>query len=226
MKKPRRYSLLCSKLVLATMALVGASQALLADVSARSAGQVVWVNTSQSLQWKTAMDSTIQVAINWPEDAVEAILTVDDGVAAPTVTTLDDVSVSQFPLSVPMPSDAADERVLNLAIDYKDKDGVIVDSQAARIGRVCGVSGGGVRCVSDSSEKSWAKVREPSVLPIPEGTRSLVVDEVQQSPLDVPGWWFWKDVRSSLTHCLVLENAEGEIVADLKTPGGMCIIFR
>ena len=186
--------------------------------SATSATSVVWTKPEESLQWKTIMSASAPVALDWPEGAVAALLTIEADGAVVVQTNITDTTAREALVIPPtLPAEYAEERVLSLSVVYRDSGDAEITSASARLGWVTGVAGSGTRVIPAASGKEWTKVAKYAVLPIPEDTTAFSVDSASQE-YDAPGWWEWRRIASG-DHALAL-TAGGEDFLAMLTGGG------
>ena len=154
---------------------------------------LVSIDGEKSLLWKTATSSPARLALDWPEGAVRAELSV---VARPGGTAvrypIADTSLAAYDYVFALPTKAADERVETLTLTYFDAQDAVVASFTARLGVVLGVANGAtVPCrVRGTDSPRWAKGPLDPVVPIPEDSANLRQDgAVVAATPDTPGWW-------------------------------------
>lgn len=194
--------------------------------SATSATSVVWTKPDESLQWKTVMSASAPVALDWPEGAVAALLTIEADGAVVVQTNITDTTAREALVIPPtLPAEYAEERVLSLSVVYRDSGDAEITSASARLGWVTGVAGSGTRVIPAASGKEWTKVAKYAVLPIPEDTTAFSVDSASQE-YDAPGWWEWRRIASG-DHALALTAGGEDFLATLTGGGGgFTIIVR
>lgn len=212
------------KLLLMAGAMVAFVQAF--GASATSATSVVWTKPDESLQWKTVMSASAPVALDWPEGAVAALLTIEADGAVVVQTNITDTTAREALVIPPtLPAEYAEERVLSLSVVYRDSGDAEITSASARLGWVTGVAGSGTRVIPAASGKEWTKVAKYAVLPIPEDTTAFSVDSASQE-YDAPGWWEWRRIASG-DHALALTAGGEDFLATLTGGGGgFTIIVR
>ena len=187
--------------------------------SATSATSVVWTKPEESLQWKTIMSASAPVALDWPEGAVAALLTIEADGAVVVQTNITDTTAREALVIPPtLPAEYAEERVLSLSVVYRDSGDAEITSASARLGWVTGVAGSGTRVIPAASGKEWTKVAKYAVLPIPEDTTAFSVDSASQE-YDAPGWWEWRRIASG-DHALALTAGGEDFPATLTGGGG------
>jgi len=187
---------------------------------------IVWTKPSESLQWKTVMSENASISLDWPRNAVSADFEVEcDGRKA--VTNLTDQTEKALPVEFQFPDDERSERVLALRLTYKDEQGVEVCSQTARLGLVCGVAGTPTRCMTSMTLGKWASIKDSAVLPIPDDAESLTIDSTPVTPLDAPGWHFWK-LGAAKSYALALTTASGtsDVVIRGRVSAGLIILIK
>ena len=183
-----------------------------------------------SLHWHTSLGGAYPVLWSWPDGAQSARLTVT-GKSGASVR-LFARPVSSCALSVP--ASAAAEDVVNLRLEFlsgEEGTGDVLPDEtltAEAIGLVRGVGGAtaDLRAVAVDS-RQWTRVRAKSaVLPIPEGTESLTLNDVPQAVAAVPGWHLWSPVAAGPA-VWTLETLDGIWGATLTggVPGFM-LLFR
>lgn len=156
--------------------------------SATSAPSVVWTQPEQSLQWKTVMYPSAEVALDWPAGAASARITVDDTVTNVTRTSATSVTwVNVLPASPP--ADIDDERILDLTVEYLDGGDATITNATASVGYVTGVNGNATRLITDTNSSKWAKAEKDSVVELPEGSSALAFDSAAQTMGEPPCWW-------------------------------------
>jgi len=210
-------------------ALAGVAFGLVAEchgVEASSAPTAVWVKPEESLQWKTVMSASAPVTLNWPDGATSARLTVTtDGEVVGSATVSDTTATEATVLPALLPSEYAQERVLEITVEYLDGSDEVLDSASARLGLVTGVAGNGTRLIPSASGKTWTSVERYAVLPIPEETTTFTVDSVAQN-YEAPGWWDWRKIRAG-EHALALTAGGKNFSASLTGRcGGLVLVVR
>ena len=194
--------------------------------AASSTPSAVWVKTEESLQWKTVMSAGKPIALDWPKGAASAQLTIAvDGKLALQTNITDTATREVLVIPPTLPAEYAEERVLSLAISYRDSGDAEISSATARLGWVTGVAGSGTRVIPTASGKEWREVNKYAVLPIPEDTTAFSVDSVSQE-YDAPGWWEWRRIAPG-DHALALTAGGENYLATLTGKGGgLTIIVR
>ena len=184
--------------------------------SATSVTSVVWTKPDESLQWKTVMSTSAPIALNWPDGAVSARLTVSWHETTLGTSTVSDTSAktTTLPLGT-LPSVLEDERIVDVSIEYLNGSDSVLDSASARLGYVTGVGSGVTRLITVASGKPWSNVDKSAVLQIPEDATALTVDGVTQNIGTPPGWWEWSGIASG-PHDLELDTASGDYMASLQ----------
>lgn len=174
--------------------------------------------------WRTATNATFEVHWDFPRDAASASLSVS-GMNFDAV--YDELTDDSIVLALPEPTDALAEDVYRLTLSFDN--GL---SQEAVVGVVRGVSAGGpATCRCAFSDTRFAKTGKTSVLPVPAGALTLLVDgEALSTGLDGACGWYGleMDVPSGTIRHLEYETADGEVLtADvIRRSDGMLIIFR
>lgn len=171
--------------------------------AATSVPQTVWTRPAESLHWKTLTSASPEVALDWPEGAVRARLTIANGAHIVRTETIADTSLRACALPLDMPTKLADERVYALTLDYLNGSDAVLETQTAEIGSVVGVNGAAARCVPiQEAAKPWTRYESSHpVLPIPEDATALAVDGGGAVPVVGPGW---KQLDLSGNHALAL----------------------
>ena len=152
-------------------AIAGMVFGLVAECSgaeASSTPSAVWVKPEESLQWKTVMSASRPIALEWPDGAVSAQLTIAADGAVVAQTNIADTAAREVMVIPPtLPAEYAAERVLVVSVEYWDSGRAILDSASVRLGWVTGVAGNGTRVIPAASGKEWREVNKYAVLPIP-----------------------------------------------------------
>ena len=174
--------------------------------------------------WRTATNATFEVRWDFPHDAASASLSVN-GMNFNAV--YDELTDDSIVLALPEPTNALTEDVYRLTLSFDN--GL---TQEAVVGVVRGVSAAGAatcRCVFNDIR--FAKAGRTSVLPVPAGASTLLIDgEALPTGLDGACGWYGleMDVPSGTIRHLEYETADGEVLtADvIRRSDGMLIIFR
>ena len=203
-----------SRIAVSAVALLSAC-AVAVPSSARAATSEsipVWVDVGDSLQWKTVMTDRPSVALDWPDGAVKAVLTVTSGRETVSYDTITDTSLDSYVLKLTSPASYSDERVYSLTLEYRDSSDETLSVKSAEIGAVCGVNGAATRCVPKKSEsRDWLRYKSShAVIPIPEGASTLTVDDDDPEAVNGPGW---RQLDLNGTHTLALTVDEDEWTA-------------
>ena len=133
--------------------------------SATSVTSVVWTKPEESLQWKTVMSTSAPIALNWPDGAVSARLTVSWHGTTLGTSTVSDTSAktTTLPLGT-LPSVLEDERIVDVSIEYLNGSDSVLDSASVRLGYVTGIGSSPTRLVTDANGKPWDCVDKSAVL--------------------------------------------------------------
>ncbi len=184
--------------------------------SATSVTSVVWTKPEESLQWKTIMSTSAPIALNWPDGAASARLTVSWHGTTLGTSTVSDTSAktATLPLGA-FPAVLEDERIVDVSIEYLGGSENVLDSASVRLGYVTGIGSSPTRLVTDANGKPWDCVDKSAVLQIPEDATALTVDGVTQNIGTPPGWWEWSGIASG-SHDLELDTASGDYMASLQ----------
>ena len=136
-------------------------------VEASSAPTPVWAKPEESLQWKTVMSASAPVTLNWPKGAASARLTViADGAVVGGATVSDTSATEATVLPASLPGEYAEERIVEITVEYLDGSEEVLESASARLGLVTGVGGNGTRLIPAASGKAWTGVAKYAVLPM------------------------------------------------------------
>ena len=201
---------------------LGATVAALGVSADTGVSKMICIDSDASLMWKTVTASTMPVALDWPEGAAKAVVTVD-GVTKATVT---DTSVPSVDVAFDLPTDARAEKVVTLAVSYLDGSDAELSSQAVNLGLVAGTAPGAVIPMRDVGTTAWNKLKAGAgVLPIPEKATELTIDQAVATGWTSPGWFYWTGVTPVL-HELRLTADGVDYENDVRGSGGMFLLVR
>lgn len=185
----------------------------------------VFLRPETSSFWNTATNSTMTVPIDYPNGATRATLEVS-GIDYRRVYA--GIADDEFTFEVPAPVSPETENVYDLVLTFDD---VARTTRTAKLGLVQGLSPdaeGTTRCLAPSVAKVWKKVRGRTVLPIPYGTTSFMVNGVETDTGlgGAQGWYALRRVGSdeSVTLSLVADGVE--YMASLLGSTGLMVVFR
>ena len=178
--------------------------------------------------WRTAPGRTVTVPVEFPDGVTTATLTVKgSGYSHEYVITRDaDTPLKDFAFELPAATSPETEDVYTLTLT------VGTTEQTAKIALIEGLSpetDGTTRCLAPMTEKRWQKTKGRAVLPIPYGTTSFRVNDVERpTGLDgaqglyaLDGLTYGNDATLKLT--------VGDVEYDatlLGGPGGLLLLFR
>lgn len=177
-----------------------------------------------SIQWKTVMSPSASAALDWPDGAASARLSVfSHGKLLGTSTVADtSAKTAALPL-VSLPAIVEDERIVDAVIEYIDGSGNVIASASARLGYVTGIGSGATRLVTETVGKSWNRAAGQTVVQIPEDATEFAFDSVMQT-FDSPGWWECYKPGTG-EHTLSLTTTKGEFSASICLAGSGLMIF-
>lgn len=171
---------LCAYTAFATIAVAYASEPAAIDA-------LICVDPSASLSWKTVTSPSPQIALDWVDGAVCAVVSVDGREVAKT----SDVASRSVTIPLALPDTVQDERVVNLMVSYMDANGAVVSTESVMLGLVVGTKDGDAVCVKDAARRghwSRASVTHPVVL-LPENVSDATLGgESLPLTMDAPGW--------------------------------------
>jgi len=134
----------------------------------------VFLKPETSSFWNTATNNTMTVPIDYPSGAHSATLTVG---GLDYAIEYRDIASSNFTFELPVPTSPETENVYNLTLTFDN--GVV---RTAKLGLIQGLSPdseGTTRCIAPDTSKVWGWTRDRAVLPIPYGTTSLKVNNIE-----------------------------------------------
>lgn len=192
---------------------------------ASSASTFIYVDTSESPFWRTATNSTVELAIDYPAGVSSASLSVTGAFGY----SMSDANVAAglYKLSLPAATSPETEDVYDLVLTLGD--GTV---RTARFGVISGVSNspeGSTRCIPSSRSPAWSRVHERAVMPIPYGTVSLSVGgEPVDTGLDgAAGWYPLGPLAVDSSEAVSLETSDTVYSQLLKGVGiGFLLLFR
>lgn len=215
-----------SRTLVALIAVTLSAKAVCAAGSAEvSVTANITMDPSASLFWKTVTDTARTAALDWPEGAVRAVLTVVSSTGESRTIELSDPTVTACALAFTAPASAADERTVDLSITYYGSGDAALRTDTATLGLVQGTGTETTIPVRTADSPKWRKLKSAAVLPIPADATALTVDGDAVSPLDAPGWRYW-DPELGL-HELTLSTDAGDLPATVeRLGGGLLLLFR
>ena len=182
-----------------------------------------------SLHWHTYLAGSGGVEWEYPAGAASARLTVS-GKGGITVHVFNRPVAAFVPAA---PSEAADEDVVDLALEFfasADAAGDAIAGEtltASGIGIVRGVNGAALDFRSSSTEgREWSRVNaKTAVLPVPEDTTALTLDGEPVGPASVPGWHLWRSIPAGRECTWTLTDGETSYTAVLHSANSGFILF-
>ena len=204
---------------------------LFADQTAKSTPCVVYANPAAVIQWKTAMSNQLRISLDWPTGATTARFAVTAAGKSVSEEVLTDTTAASFVYAVDTPEDFDSEKVLDLSLSYLDGNGAVIEERTASIGLVRGVDSASTEVVADGElSAKWAMRKTKSasaVIPVPESSGPLTIDEGEPIATDAPGWYFWSGIAAG-SHTLAMNVAGEDWTAEpiIKIPGGLLLLFK
>lgn len=134
----------------------------------------VFLRPETSSFWNTATNNTMTVPIDYPVGATSATLAVAG--LGYRRDYLNITGVNEFSFDLPAATSPETENVYDLTLTFDD--GTV---RTAKLGLIQGLSPdaeGTTRCLAPPTAKVWSKVKGRAVLPIPYGTTSFKVNDV------------------------------------------------
>lgn len=194
-----------------------------------SPSAVVWADPSESLFWKTVCKTTVKVSVDWPEDAVKAVLTASKGGKELSREMLTDKSVKVKTLSFGLPQTESEESVLDLALTFFDSsDAPLADAaRTASVGLVRGIGDEPFRLIPDGEQNGqWKKVRKSAVAPVYADTTSVTFDGAPLAFNGTPGWTYLAGVSPALHSLVLMPEAGNPVAVPIVGVGGLFIVIK
>ena len=133
----------------------------------------VFLRPETSSFWNTATNNTMTVPVDFPSGASSASLSVSGiGYSREYVG----ITAKEFTFELPAPTSPETENVYTLTLRFDNNV-----ERTAKLGLIQGLSPdaeGTTRCLAPPTAKVWSKVKGRAVLPIPYGTTSFTVNDV------------------------------------------------
>ena len=192
---------------------------------------VIYANPAAVIQWKTAMSNQLRISLDWPTGATTARFAVTAAGKSISEEVLTDTTAASFVYAVDTPEDFDSEKVLDLSLSYLDGNGAVIEERTASIGLVRGVDSASTEVVADGElSAKWAMRKTKSasaVIPVPESSGPLTIDEGEPIATDAPGWYFWSGIAAG-SHTLAMNVAGEDWTAEpiIKIPGGLLLLFK
>lgn len=186
---------------------------------------VTYLNENASILWRTIKESTTKIALDWPNGAASAVLTVKVGSGDAQSFVITDTSATAYNARFTMPTQRAAREVVTLAISYRDSNEAEISSKSVKLGLVDGVgNGASIMTKTDGSTKAWRRFYAHEVVQIPPDATSVTIDG-EPVNCEIPGWY---DMEvSEGEHVLTLKTDDGTLSATvIKSLGGLMIIFK
>lgn len=213
-----------------TASLVGLAFAISAASAAEltSDPSFVIIRPETSSFWHTATNSVMTVPVELPAGASSATLTVR-GLGYSHV--YENLSGGDFTFSLPEPTSPEKENVYDLELTFDNSV-----TRTAKLGLIQGLAAGGEGSTryrgNSRNARSWEKVGDRAVLPIPYGTQTLEANGVSQDlGLDgAQGWYALGGIPAGDTTLIMQGWASDsdffEWTAWLRGMTGSVIMFR
>lgn len=189
----------------------------------------IWLDTSSSLIWKTITADSVEVSVDWPENAVRAVLSVKTGGREVVRSELADRSVRVCKVELPLPAAEGDEGVLDFLLEFQDVNANVLPdmSRRASVGLVRGICGRSFRLVPDGPDAgSWRKTQGTTVAPVYADTESVTVDGAHLALNGTPGWVMLPSMDSSAHDVRLNRMSGGPLSASLYGFCGLIIRIR
>ena len=209
----------------ALVALAAAALATMQCMATDSAAQKIVIDNMRTPFWRTAFSSTETLALDFPDGANSASLTVTaaNGYSA----TYSNLTGNGVTVNLPNPVSPETERVYTLTLTYSD--GTVRTATLARVlGAAQGDTADNARCIPDESNRRWSRFHRFAVLPVPYGATSLSIDGATVATgLDgAAGWYGLGPVAAGETKTLQLVEPAGTSSATLLGTRGDGIVIN
>ena len=184
----------------------------------------VFLRPETSSFWNTATNNTMTVPVDFPSGASSASLSVSGvGYSKEYVG----ITAKEFTFELPAPTSPETENVYTLTLRFDNNV-----ERTAKLGLIQGLSPdaeGTTRCLAPPTAKVWSKVKGRAVLPIPYGTTSFKVNDVDVDTglKGAQGWYAISgldgDSNASLS---LIANGVQYAASLIGGPTGLMLIFR
>ncbi len=184
----------------------------------------VFLRPETSSFWNTATNGTMTLPIDFPSGATRASLRVTGlGYEAQ----YDNIVASEFELTLPTPDSPHTENVYDLVLTFDNGQ-----ERRAKLGLIQGLDSGGrgrTRCLAPANGRVWNKVRKRAVLPIPYGTTSFKVNDVDVDPGlgGAQGWYALGQLKNGDDVSLsMIADGLSFTAALMCVDGGTMVVFQ
>ena len=206
--------------------LVGAAMVSVAVPAAELTSEptFVFLRPETSSFWNTATNNTMTVPVDFPSGASSASLSVS-GVDYNKEYV--GITAKEFTFELPAPTSPETENVYTLTLRFDNNV-----ERTAKLGLIQGLSPdaeGTTRCLAPPTAKVWSKVRGRAVLPIPYGTTSFKVNDVDVDTglKGAQGWYAISGLTGGGNASLsLIANGVQYAASLIGGPTGLMLIFR
>jgi len=207
----------CKFAVLGTVALLAAASAF----SAQPAYVRTCLDVDASLHWKTVTSATMPVALDWPANAVKAVVT-----GGSTPVTVTDTALRTANVPFALPTAESGEKIVTVAVTYYGAGNVELGTASAKLALVVGIRADEAVSVRNEAEPTaWNRTKlDKPVLPIPAGTTALTINGAAVTPDIPPRGWHAQMLSGQAA--LALTVGETTYAVTVVGPSGLCTIFR
>lgn len=201
-----------------------------AEDTLRSAPVFVYLQPGRNSLWSTMPGNSVSLPITFPNSATSATLSIASKRGksySPHVITAEDLTADGlYELEFPAPASPAEEDVLVFTLAFNDPLHTV---RTAELSLICGLrsdNSGVTRCLTQKGTARWNRLPSGgAVLPIPYGTTSFLVDDVEtDTGLDGAQGWYFLPYRDNVQ--LSLTEHGSVYLASLRGAVGSVLFFQ